>query len=190
MAHLNLPCHHDPINLVYSQRTMTPNTNNGAFAQPQEGPFKAVSEYIPFDPTFIPGPKNGHWTERDPYPALDDAEKAATDGLITFKEFAKHAGLAEFKKAIAEFDFDVPDSCPEPGVDIDISYLKAPARDGHEVGLKVYACKKNSGKGDATLIFRMHGGGWTIGKHETEEAENRELAGIDNFVLVSVDYRM
>lgn len=168
----------------------TSNVNNDTMPEPQPGPFKAYSEYIPYDPNFTPGPKNGHWTQREPYPALDDAEKAAIDGLKDFKAFAQSAGLAEFKKAIASFDFDVPESCPKPGVDIDVSYLKAPVRDGTELELKVYACKKNSGKGDATLIFRMHGGGWTIGKHETEEAENRVLAGMENFVLVSVDYRM
>lgn len=170
-----------------------PNTqadSNKPVVSQQEGPFKAVSEYVPFDPNFVPGPKNGHWTLRDPYPALDDAEEASQQSLMGFKEFAKSAGLAEFKKAIASFDFDVPERCPKPGLDLDISYLKAPVRDGHEVELKVYASKKNSGKGNATLIFRMHGGGWTIGKHETEEAENRVLAGMENYVLVSVDYRL
>lgn len=161
-----------------------------AAAENRQGPFKTFSEYIPFDPNFIPGPKHGHWTFRDPYPALDDAEKAAVDSLIEFKEFAKAFGIAEWKKAIQKFDFDVPEVCPKPGVDIDISYIKAPARDGAEIDLKRYASMKNDSDRNATLILRMHGGGWMIGKHETEEAENRILAGMEGFVLVSIDYRM
>ncbi|KAI8633558.1 hypothetical protein F5Y19DRAFT_470798 [Xylariaceae sp. FL1651] len=61
----------------------------------------------------------------------------------------------------------IPTGCPEPGVDVLISQGKAP---------------------DAALEYRMHGSSWTVGLHDTEEAENSYMGALPSCVVVSVDY--
>lgn len=150
---------------------------------------KSKAEYAPYDEPFAPGHKNGHWSHRDPDPILEADEKAAEDGMTWAWGFDRDITMDEFKKNILSFSFAVPEGCPEPGRDIKIEYMKAPVRDGTGLELKVYRGKATVG-GGATLVFRMHGGGWVVGCHETEEPENRILSVMKNVVVISVDYRM
>ncbi|PGH28273.1 hypothetical protein AJ80_00164 [Polytolypa hystricis UAMH7299] len=149
---------------------------------------KAKAEYVLPDPNLAPGPKHGHWSYRAPDPALEAAELAAENALNQAWGFGRDISVDDFKKNIESLPFAVPEGWPEPGRDVDISYMKAPVRDGTALELKVYRSK--SSRENATLIFRMHGGGWVVGCHETEEPENRLLGSLPNVVVVSVHYRM
>lgn len=129
------------------------------------------------------GPKNGHHSEPHPqYGAV----------FLPMKEQAAplwaNGSLEMLKKVFREAPPAIPEGCPEPDRDIKIEYTKAPARDGTLLELKVY--KSVNVQSNAALVFRTHGGGWTIGGHEIEEAENRFIAGLGNVVVISVDYRM
>jgi acetyl esterase/lipase len=82
----------------------------------------------------------------------------------------------------------LPDGCPKCGIDIEIKDSEAPVRDGTKVPIRIY--KSNKAQQKATLYLKAHGGGWVVGGHEVEEAENRYVASMPYVIVVSVDYRM
>ncbi|EXJ87218.1 hypothetical protein A1O3_04177 [Capronia epimyces CBS 606.96] len=88
----------------------------------------------------------------------------------------------------------LPEDIPQPGIDIDISTIEVPVRDGAKIPLRVYRAKAASANqlpdsDGAVLFFNIHGGGWVLGVPETEEAQNRIIAVRNKAVVVSVDYR-
>lgn len=156
-----------------------------AATKKSEFALKAQPEYMAVDPAFKPLPKNGHLSEIDPefatmLPAVEDAMA----GLWAFSEWApfRQAWLAPGP---------LPEGCPEEGRDVVTEVRRVPVRDGAEVEIKVYRrIGGGGGGGGAVLVLKTHGGGWAIGSHVTEEAENLMLAGKSGVVVVSVDYRL
>lgn len=61
-------------------------------------------------------------------------------------------------------------------------------RDGSTIPARIYKSKQNHT--NSTLYLKAHGGGWVVGGHDVEEAENRYVAAIPDVIVVSVDYRM
>ncbi|ORY68930.1 esterase/lipase/thioesterase [Pseudomassariella vexata] len=148
--------------------------------------FKSKPEYTVLDPNFQPGPKNGHLSERDPeYAAV---EKAAEEALRPL--WYNDLPIDQWRKLWTTAPPPIPKGCPELGKEVSESYGKVPVRDGTEIEIKIYKSTTPRNRNDALLVFRMHGGGWTVGGHVTEEAESRYLAALENVVVVSVDYRM
>lgn len=96
--------------------------------------------------------------------------------------------LQPFKDAWTSIPPSLPDDCPLPDVDIDITDSEAVARDGTKIPIRIYT--SNKPPHNATLYLKSHGGGFVFGSHEMEEAENRFVAAIPNVVVVSVDYRL
>jgi acetyl esterase/lipase len=156
----------------------------------------------PPGPDFVPGPLNGNLSIAHPqyetlFRPVQDATTAVWEGSMTVEEVQAELYLAPPA---------IPDGCPEPGVDIDVSYATATTRDGAELSLKIYRGldkkktkkDKRAGDGDGDgeapppppLVLRIHGGGWVVGSHQVEEAENRYLAADAGVVVVSVEYRM
>lgn len=141
-------------------------------------------EYVTLDPNFKPGPKNGHLSEKDPgYAAVEEATLAALNPM-----WGDDIPMDKFKEAWATAPPAIPENCPVPGKDVLLSRTRVPVRDGTTVEIKVYRSPKV--EPDAALVLRTHGGGWTVGTHEMEEAENRYFGALPNVVVVSVDYRM
>lgn len=93
--------------------------------------------------------------------------------------------MDEFKAAWKTFP---PALGPDVPSDLDITHQKVPVRDGAQIEIRVYKAKRVPD--NALLFFVAHGGGWTVGGHEIEEGMNRSVAGRNNTVVVSVDYRM
>lgn len=75
-----------------------------------------------------------------------------------------------------------------PGVDITITDSSVKVRDGAEIPIRTYESTKK--QSNCVLYLKAHGGGWVVGGHEVEEAENRFVAAIPGVIVVSVDYRM
>ena len=150
------------------------------------GFLKPKPEYVQLDPNFQPGPRNGHLSE--PHPVYESAFGPVEE--IMARIWNSDIPLAELRKALSGAPPTVPDSCPEPGRDVYISYTKVPVRDGTPIELKIYKSAKNPNPLNAALILRMHGGGWVVGSHETEAAELLYLGALPGVVLVSVDYRL
>ncbi|KAK4942715.1 hypothetical protein LTR66_014679 [Elasticomyces elasticus] len=129
-----------------------------------------------------PKPQYGHLSETDPEFA---PLREATDA-----QFAQlwQMPMDEFKMAWLTTPPALPPNCPVPGKHIEIVDQKAPVRDGTQIGIRIYRpIKPQSG---SALYLKAHGGGWVVGSHEVEEAENRFVAGMGNVIVVSVDYRM
>jgi acetyl esterase/lipase len=145
---------------------------------------KPKPDYTVLDPNFTPGPKNGHFSVKDPgFAAVEEATEAALKPM-----WGADIPMDEFKAAWVAGPPAIPEGCPVPGKDVMLSTSMVPVRDGAEVEIKIYeAPTKQAGK---ALVFRMHGGGWTVCNHEAEEAENLYIGSLPNAVVVSVDYRM
>lgn len=83
----------------------------------------------------------------------------------------------------------LPPALPEDvPLDLDITRQMVPVRDGTAIEIQVY--KAQTVPDHALLFFVAHGGGWTVGGHEIEEGMTRYVAGKNDAVVVSVDYRM
>jgi acetyl esterase/lipase len=96
--------------------------------------------------------------------------------------------LVTFKAAWKSTPPALPEDCPAPGVDIEISDSQVKVRDGTNIPIRIY--KSIQRHSNSVLYLKAHGGGWVVGGHEVEEAENRYVAGISGVIVVSVDYRM
>ncbi|KAI0136172.1 lipase esterase family protein [Xylariales sp. AK1849] len=94
--------------------------------------------------------------------------------------------LEEFRK-VPYAPPPIPTDAPVPGRDINIREAKVVVRDGHNVGIRIYQ-PLDVGH-NHMFFFNIHGGGWTVGTPETEEAQNRFIAAKNQAVVVSVDYR-
>ncbi|KAH7025764.1 Alpha/Beta hydrolase protein [Microdochium trichocladiopsis] len=145
---------------------------------------KSTPEYTDTTAPFTPGPKNRHYSDPDPvWAGMVDAVETAMAPI-----WAPEVSISDFKQAWLASPLSLPANCPEPGKDVVISQSKFPARDGTEIGLQIY--KAPNVKPDATLVYRIHSGGWVVCGHEVEEGENRSIGALGNVVVVSVDFRM
>lgn len=71
--------------------------------------------------------------------------------------------------------------------DVRISGSHFTARDGHEIGVRVY---RPAGTGPFPLIVYVHGGGWVLGSVEGYDSLCTFLAHAAGALVLSVDYRM
>jgi len=122
--------------------------------------------------------KYAHYSDIDPEFAAIKSECDANFGAVW------KLSLAELKVA---WQNTPPALGPYVPDDIDIHFEKVAARDGTEIGIKIYKAKDASE--GAKLYLVSHGGGFVVGSHSVEEATNRLVAGAGSTV-VSVDYRM
>ncbi|KAI1135988.1 alpha/beta-hydrolase [Hypoxylon sp. FL0543] len=144
---------------------------------------KDKPEYVDVDADFKPLPKYGHLSEKTPeFLAAEPAIKAAYDQLWALPDFPA------FRQAAGDADAVMPPAGPDRYREVTTELLHFPTRDGQLLELKVY--KSPNAAPDATLVYRMHGGGHVVGRHETDGAENVYAATNPNIVVVSVDYRL
>ena len=140
-------------------------------------------KWTAIDPSHKGGPKNGHLAELDPeFAKLKQACDDGFEGLWNATEWDSF-------RALWAGEPPLPEDCPKPGRDVDCSFDDVPVRDGAKVNIKVMKSVRNKGDGNV-LVLRLHGGGWAIGGHATENIENHNAANLDGVVLVSVDYRL
>lgn len=149
--------------------------------------------------------KYGHLSNPTPeYAAAKSAIEAVYAPLWALPSWSA------FREVAGDADAEMPPGGPDRSRDVTTELLRFPARDGHMVGLKVY--RSPSVVQDATLLYRMHGGGrdilqlqvsgrglltccllynsgWVLGSHEVDGVENVYAAVNRNIVVVSVDYR-
>ncbi|KAL1902969.1 hypothetical protein Sste5346_000881 [Sporothrix stenoceras] len=150
---------------------------------------KETPEYITLnDPEGKGGPRNGHYAELDPHFA------AAREGAEAIMATLWNADDWETFRNNWKGEAPLPEGTPKLGEDVEESYIKVPARDGHQIELKVLKSAKHTKSAatadDTIVVLRMHGGGWAIGWHNTEIIENHHAASHPNVVLVSIDYRL
>lgn len=148
------------------------------------GFLKSTLDYVKVPANFKSGPKHGHYSEMDPQYAKIGPPMAQ----MMLEGWKKDQPMDQFKAMFLNPDPPVPEDCPKPGKDISLERINVPMRDGAQRELKIYRNFKV--QKNAALVYKIHGGGWTIGSHEVEEAENRYIAGLTNVVVVSIDYRL
>jgi hypothetical protein len=113
---------------------------------------KSRPEYVDVDADFTPLPKHGHLSEKHPaFAAIETAIGAA------FAPFWALPDFATFREAAGGADAVMPPGGPDRYKDVATELIEFQARDGHLVELKVY--KSPNVAPNATLMYRMHGGG-------------------------------
>ncbi|KAI8632637.1 alpha/beta-hydrolase [Xylariaceae sp. FL1651] len=143
---------------------------------------KDKPEYVDIDADFKPLPKYGYLSEKTPeFAAVEPAIRAAYDQLWTCPDWPAVRQLA------GDADAPMPPGGPDRYREVTTELLQFPARDGEMIELKIY--KSPDVVQDATLVYRMHGGGWVVGRHEVDGAENVYAAVNPNIVVASIDYR-
>ncbi|KAF6812330.1 lipase esterase [Colletotrichum sojae] len=145
--------------------------------------FKQKPDYVAIPADFHPLPKYGHLSEN--LPAWAAAEAAVDAMYAPSRTLPSYAACREL---FGDPDAVMPPGGPDRYRAVTTELIRFPARDGYEVELKVY--KSPDVKPDAVLMYRMHGGGWVVGRHEVDGAENVYAATNKNIVVVSVDYRL
>ncbi|KAK7968969.1 AB hydrolase superfamily protein [Apiospora saccharicola] len=144
---------------------------------------KPKSNYVDLDAPFTPLPKHGHLTQHhEEYAAVQPVIDVMYDQIWALPDFDA------FRQVGRGADAAVPPGGPDRAHDVVTELLHFPARDRHVVELKVY--KSLRVRDGAALMLRMHGGGWCVGDHEADGAENVYAAARHNIVVVSVDYRL
>ncbi|KAB5551068.1 alpha/beta hydrolase fold-domain-containing protein [Coniochaeta sp. 2T2.1] len=149
---------------------------------------KPQSSYTNNQPT-PPGPRHGHWSDRTPNAAFEQAEQEAERLNLQAWGYGRNGTLAEFKNALQKLPALVSPDSPRLGEDVVSNILTAPARDGTPIELRVYRSTR-AATTLATLAFKIHGGGWVVGDSSVEELENRWLGAQPDVVVASVHYRM
>lgn len=129
-------------------------------------------------------PRYAHLSEPDPA-WLEVAEAHAPLDELAAKMYS--LPLNEFRK-VPYKPGPLPANAPQPGRDVNIRTGEVVVRDGHKIGIRIYEPPVR--RNDRLLFFNVHGGGWTVGTPETEEAQNRFIAAGNDAVVVSVDYRL
>ncbi|KAI0440284.1 alpha/beta hydrolase fold-domain-containing protein [Xylaria telfairii] len=144
---------------------------------------KDKPQYYDIDPDFKPLPKYGHLSETTPeFLEVEPFIGAAYD------KFWGQPDMPSFREAAGDPDATLPPGGPDRYNEVKTELLHFTARDGHLVELKVY--KSPNVSPDATLVYRMHGGGFCVGRHEVDGAENVYAATNTDIIVISVDYRM
>ncbi|XXH04118.1 hypothetical protein Hte_010530 [Hypoxylon texense] len=144
---------------------------------------KDKPEYVDTDVDFKPLPKYGHMSEKTPeFLAAEPFLDAAYTRLWSQPDFPA------FRQAAGDADAVMPPGGPDRYRDVTTELLQFPARDGYLIELKVY--KSPNVRPNATLVYRMHGGGHVVGRHEVDGTENIYAATNPDIVVVSVDYRL
>lgn len=116
---------------------------------------KDKPEYVDIEVDFTPLPKYGHLSEKTPeFLAAEPAIDAAYNYLWSQPDFPA------FRRAAGDPDAVMPPGGPDRYRDVVTELLQFPARDGHLLELKVY--KSLNVRPDATLVYRMHGGGMEV----------------------------
>ncbi|KAI0423005.1 alpha/beta hydrolase fold-domain-containing protein [Xylaria grammica] len=144
---------------------------------------KDKPQFVDIDPDFKPLPKYGHLSEKTP--EFLEVEDAIATG---YSQLWGLPDLLTFRRVAGDPEAVMPPGGPDRHREVETELLYFPARDGHLVELKVY--KSPNVAAEATLMYRMHGGGYCVGSHEVDGAENVYAATNPNIVVVSIDYRM
>ncbi|KXJ90230.1 alpha/beta hydrolase fold-domain-containing protein [Microdochium bolleyi] len=149
---------------------------------------KARPSYIPVDPSFRPLPRYGHYSA--PMDPAWAAAKPAFDAQREYQLQNPEVDFAALRGLMGDPDAAIPPGGPDRATQVVTQILQFPARDGAMVEVKVYKSPNVVQGGQAVLMYRMHGGGFVLGGHESDGAENVYAAALHtNIVVVSVLYR-
>ncbi|KAG5657044.1 hypothetical protein KAF25_011213 [Fusarium avenaceum] len=146
------------------------------------GYMKTTYDYFDLKAPFTPLPRYGHLSKKTPeYEQAEPSIRKAYSVLHDLPDFAAVRAVAGDPDAV------MPPGGPDRYKDVVTELIDIPTRDGTVIELKVY--KSPNVKDDAVLMYRMHGGGWCLGRHEVDGVDNVYAATNTGIIVVSVDYR-
>ncbi|KAG4253629.1 hypothetical protein FPRO03_07589 [Fusarium proliferatum] len=146
------------------------------------GYMKTTYDYFDVDAPFTPLPKYGHLSEKTPeYEQAEPSIRKTYEVLFSLPDFSSVRAVA------GDADAVMPPEGPDRYKDVVTELIDIPTRDGTMIELKLY--KSPSVKENAVLMYRMHGGGWCLGRHEVDGVDNVYAATNTSIIVVSVDYR-
>ncbi|KAF9874631.1 hypothetical protein CkaCkLH20_07768 [Colletotrichum karsti] len=143
---------------------------------------KSEVEYVDLDADSQPLPKYGHLSKEHP-----DYTAAKAEITAMYAPLRAQPTFAAVREIAGDADASIPPGGPDRYREVVTELLYFKARDGQEIELKIY--RSPSVRPNAVLMYRMHGGGWCVGRHEVDGAENVYAATNKNIVVVSVCYR-
>ncbi|KAH7141048.1 Alpha/Beta hydrolase protein [Dactylonectria macrodidyma] len=141
---------------------------------------KPEPEDIDINAPSKPLQKYGHLSQK--IPEFVAAESAI---IVGYSKLRACPDFPAVREAAGDPDAPLPPGGPVRGRDVVSELVEFPARDGTLIELKVY--KSPSVVQDATLMYRMHGGGWSVGRREVDGAENVFAAANPNIVVVTTN---
>ncbi|GKU07357.1 ab hydrolase superfamily protein [Fusarium langsethiae] len=146
------------------------------------GYMKTNCDYVDLTAPFTPLPKYGHLSKKTPeYEQADPEIRKARSAVNCLPDFPAVRAVTGDPDAV------MPPGGPDRYKEITTELIDIPTRDGTNIELKVYKSKKVNEK--AVLMYRMHGGGWCLGRHEIDGIENVYAAMNPDIVVVSIEYR-
>lgn len=117
---------------------------------------KSKPDYVDFNVDFKSLPKFGHLSQKHPdYEAAEETIRASYSQLHCLPDFEN------FRKAAGDTDATIPPGGPDRYRDVTTQLMHFMTRDGHKAELKIY--KSPNVEPNAILMYRMHGGGESIG---------------------------
>ncbi|KAF4457193.1 AB hydrolase superfamily protein B1A11.02 [Fusarium austroafricanum] len=147
------------------------------------GYLKTRCDYFDLTAPFTPLPKYGHLSKKTP-----EYEQAEPSIRETFQAAHGAPDFPTVRALAGDPDAVMPPGGPDRYKDVITELIDIPTRDGTKVELKVY--KSPNVNKNAVLMYRMHGGGWCLGRHEVDGVDNVYAATNPNIIVVSVDYRL
>ncbi|KAL6921068.1 hypothetical protein FSHL1_005040 [Fusarium sambucinum] len=146
------------------------------------GFMKANCDHVDLSAPFTPLPKYGHLSKKTfEYERAEPEIRKARSAVNCLPDFATVRVVAGDPDAV------MPPGGPDRYKDVTTELIDISTRDGTNIELKVYKSQKVNR--NAVLMYRMHGGGWCLGRHEVDGIENVYAAMNPDIVVVSVDYR-
>ncbi|KAI9743680.1 MAG: hypothetical protein M1818_002996 [Claussenomyces sp. TS43310] len=103
-----------------------------------------------------------------------------------FKEIWTFDDMTEFRSHWTKTRSTYPEYVPVDG--FDLTHQMVATSDGTEIEIRVWT-PTNAGSGKLPLLFVLHGGGWVVGGHDSENAMSRSVCVKNQTVVLSVDYR-
>ncbi|KAM0410296.1 hypothetical protein ACHAPZ_000891 [Fusarium culmorum] len=147
------------------------------------GFMKTNCDYVDLTAPFTPLPKYGHYSKiSTDYQQAEPEIRKAREAMNCLPDIPTIRTMMG-----GDPDAAMPPGGPDRYKDITTQLIDIPTRDGTEIELKVY--KSHKVNKNAVLMYRMHGGGWCLGRHEVDGIENVYAAINPDIVVVSVDYR-
>ncbi|KAM0234857.1 hypothetical protein ACHAPO_006221 [Fusarium lateritium] len=146
------------------------------------GFMKANCDHVDLSAPFTPLPKYGHLSKKTfEFERAEPEIRKARSAVNCLPDFATVRVVAGDPDAV------MPPGGPDRYKDVTTELIDISTRDGTNIELKVYKSQKVNR--NAVLMYRMHGGGWCLGRHEVDGIENVYAAMNPDIVVVSVDYR-
>ena len=103
-----------------------------------------------------------------------------------FKQIWTYNDMAEFRGNWTKTRASYADYIPSEG--FTTTHRMIPTSDGSQVEIRVYRPQMSADE-VLPLLFVLHGGGWVVGGHDSENAMSRAVCVRNNVAVLSVDYR-